>query len=224
MTEEAALAAATAASTEDMQANAAAPVVTPPASGTDEGQQDASSAPVGSAMEVDATQTAPSSAAQEAVLPPSVQTEEQPVATTQAGMEVETPATAPAEEKEEKMDEEKEKEKEPRERTAEEVCDSSLVFVRMSHADSSGLFLFWQVCPQVPVEDLRNLVSILTLENCAEGTYKNATHVLQQLSANALNRYHLPSPRCCSTVTDLLISCTTSERYCSRNLSVRPRV
>jgi hypothetical protein len=41
----------------------------------------------------------------------------------------------------------------------------------------------------VPVEDLRNLVSILTLENCSEGTYKNATHVLQQLSANALNRY-----------------------------------
>lgn len=45
-----------------------------------------------------------------------------------------------------------------------------------------------EVCPQVPVEDLRNLVSILTLENCSEATYKNATHVLQHLAANTANQ------------------------------------
>jgi len=38
------------------------------------------------------------------------------------------------------------------------------------------------------VEDLRNLVSILTLENCSEATYKNATHVLQHLAANTANQ------------------------------------
>jgi hypothetical protein len=102
-------------------------------------------------------------------------------------MEVDTPATTgsrtPA------AEEEKKEEKEPRERTAEEVFTIA-VGGWLQFADSAvGSRLAAQVCPQVPVEDLRNLVSILTLENCSEGTYKNATHVLQQLSANALNRY-----------------------------------
>jgi len=62
------------------------------------------------------------------------------------------------------------------------------VQVHVSHVLSCVRALCLQVCPQVPVEDLRNLVSILTLENCSEATYKNATHVLQHLAANTANQ------------------------------------
>jgi len=45
-----------------------------------------------------------------------------------------------------------------------------------------------EVCPIIPLANLQHLINVLTLDYCSETTYKNATHILQQLSANPANR------------------------------------
>eukprot|EP01087_Luapelamoeba_hula_P018001 TRINITY_DN5737_c0_g1_i6.p1 TRINITY_DN5737_c0_g1~~TRINITY_DN5737_c0_g1_i6.p1 ORF type:complete len:3934 (-),score=815.66 TRINITY_DN5737_c0_g1_i6:63-11864(-) len=45
-----------------------------------------------------------------------------------------------------------------------------------------------EICPVIPVEDLRYLVNILTLEHLGEATYNNATSIMGTLAAKSTNR------------------------------------